>query len=64
MIATHNIKVDGRWVHAGEEYEREEAKAEAPVKKVEEPESKPEEKPAKEEPKAKTAPTRRKKTSG
>lgn len=23
MIATHNIKVNGRWYHAGEEYEPE-----------------------------------------
>ena len=50
MIATHNIKVNGRWVMAGEEYE-----PEKPVKKAEKAEKKPEVKaeaePVKEEPK-------------
>ena len=27
MIATHNIKVNGKWIHAGEEYTLEEAVA-------------------------------------
>ena len=64
MIASHNIKVNGRWVKAGEEYQPEE-KAEKPVKKAAEPkpEKKPEEKPEQEEPKAKTSPSRRKKIS-
>ena len=64
MIATHNIKVNGRWVKAGEEYQLEE-KAEKPVKKAAEPkpEKVPEEKPEKEEPKAKNSPSRRKKIS-
>ena len=70
MIADHNIKVNGRWIMAGEEDEAE------PVKKVEKPEKKPEvkaeEKPVKEEPKAepvkeeskpKTTASRRKKLS-
>ena len=40
MIATHNIKVNGRWIHAGEHYElpgqaKEPEKA-APVKPEEE----------------------------
>lgn len=71
MIATHNIKVNGRWVVAGEEYQPEEPeknqeeqvekleKLEKPVKQ----ETVQEEKPAKEEPKAKTTSTRRKKIS-
>ena len=71
MIADHNIKVNGRWIMAGEEYE-----AEVPVKKVEKaekkPEAKAEEKPVKAEPKAEsvneepkpnTAANRRKKVS-
>ena len=71
MIADHNIKVNGRWIMAGEEYE-----AEQPVQKVEKPEKKPEVKaeekpvkaepkaePVKEEPKAKTTASRRKKLS-
>ena len=51
MIATHNIKVNGRWVRAGESYEAEkpEKKAEKPVK---EPEKKLDEKPVEEVPKA------------
>lgn len=69
MIASHNIKVNGRWVKAGEEYQPEE-KAENPVKKAVEPkpEKKPEAEtpkaePEKAEPKAKTSPSRRKKIS-
>ena len=70
MIATHNIKVNGKWIHAGEEYTLEEAEAPAvaeepveqdipelaPVEEAEEPKS---------EPKAETKPrsTRRKKIS-
>ena len=70
MIATHNIKVNGRWIHAGEEYHVEQPvapkKAEAPkaekaVEKPVVPEVKVPE--VKEEPKAKT-PARRKKISG
>ena len=67
MIATHNIKVNGRWVVAGEEYTPEEpVKQEEQVEKSEEPvkqETIQEEIPVKEEPKAKTTSTRRKKTS-
>lgn len=40
MIATHNIKVNGRWIRAGEEYEPEQV---VTPKKVEEAERKPEE---------------------
>ena len=50
MIATHNIKVNGRWVQAGEYYE-----AEEPEKKAEEPVKVPEEKPVEESPKEETA---------
>jgi len=67
MIATHNIKVNGRWVAAGEEYEEkpevnpveEELKAE-PEPVEEAPEA---EEPEKEEPKPKRTTTRRKKIS-
>ena len=71
MIATHNIKVNGRWVHAGEEYTVEKP---VPQKAAEEPkkEVKPEQpavevekkaEPAVEsKPKAATS-TRRKSTS-
>lgn len=33
MIATHNIKVNGRWIHAGEEYEPETVVTEMPAEK-------------------------------
>ena len=33
MIATHNIKVNGRWIHAGEEYEPEMVVTETPAEK-------------------------------
>ena len=66
MIATHNIKVNGRWIRPGEEYEPEEKAevkpAEKPVKKVEEKpvvKETPKAEPVKETPKPKT-PTRRK----
>lgn len=61
MIATHNIKVNGRWIHPGEEYEEEKAvKAEGTAKKVEKPaESTPKAAPEKETQKPKTS-TRRK----
>lgn len=64
MIATHNIKVNGRWIHAGEEYELEPTvKAEEPetvkeAPEAEAPDAEPEQKP---EPKPKTS--RRKKIS-
>lgn len=55
MIATHNIKVNGRWIHAGEEYEpetvvttepaEEPAKPEVQEEPAEEAEKKAEEKP-------------------
>ena len=55
MIATHNIKVNGRWIHAGEEYEpeavvttehaEEPAKPEVQAEPAEEAEKKAEEKP-------------------
>ena len=69
MIATHNIKVNGRWYHAGEEYELEEVKTpevaevleEIPIPPVAQEEPAKQEEP-KEEPKLKT-PTRRKKVS-
>ena len=69
MIATHNIKVNGVWVQAGEKYDPEKRKPEElpeeePVKeepKVEEPEAEAE--PEKEEPKPKRTTTRRKKIS-
>ena len=39
MIATHNVKVNGRWVHAGEEYgEKEAPRTKAEDVKAEEPE--------------------------
>ena len=44
MIATHNIKVNGRWVAAGEEYKEEAEKK--PARKPAEPKA---EKPAEEE---------------
>ena len=67
MIATHNIKVNGRWYRAGEEYKLpKENAAEEPVSvpdipsvKVEEPEAEA----PKEEAKPKTT-SRRKKISG
>ena len=38
MIATHNIKVNGRWIHAGEKYEPETIVTEKPVEEsAEEP---------------------------
>lgn len=68
MIATHNIKVNGRWILAGQEYDAEPAKKEKPAEKAErKPEVKEEEVPAvKEEPKQEEKPktaTRRKKIS-
>ena len=78
MIATHNIKVNGRWVKAGEEYELEVLAKEKPVE-AEPAEEKPAEEPVEETPVAeepeqektaeeeKPAPktsTRRKKISG
>ena len=68
MIATHNIKVNGRWIQAGEEYNAEPVKE---TKPAEEAERKPEEKEpevpaAVEEPKQEAKPksaTRRKKIS-
>lgn len=49
MIATHNIKVNGRWVAAGEEYEPDVTPEEKPVEvKAEQKETQ------KEEPKPKT----------
>ena len=66
MIATHNIKVNGRWILAGEEYEPE---AVVTPEKAEEAERKPEKQEApvettekKAEEKPKTA-SRRKKIS-
>lgn len=65
MIATHNIKVNGRWIHAGEEYEAEERKTPKKEKAEDKPaapavEEKQEEKPVENKPK--TA-ARRKKMS-
>ena len=66
MIATHNIKVNGRWIRAGEEYETEQAEVQVTA---EEAEHKPEKQEApveaaekKAEEKPKTA-SRRKKIS-
>ena len=47
MIATHNIKVNGKWVLAGEEYEPEVTQMQIPVEPVKEvtetePEAEPE----------------------
>lgn len=66
MKATHNIKVNGKWILAGEEYEiKEKAKkaetAEAPGKTEEESEEESEdESKAEPETKEKTTPSRRK----
>ena len=56
MIATHNIKVNGRWISAGEEYGAKEAKVakETSAAPVEE---------ATETPKQKATASRRKKTA-
>ena len=70
MIATHNIKVNGKWIHAGEEY-AEEAEtpvvAEEPVEQdIPEPAPAEEAEEPKSEPKAEAKPrstTRRKKIS-
>lgn len=50
MIATHNIKVNGRWYHAGEELPGEETAPKKAEKPVEVPEVPKEEEPVKEEP--------------
>ena len=68
MIATHNIKVNGRWILAGEEYEPETVVTEKPAEKAErKPEVKEPEFPVVvEEPKQAEKPktsTRRKKIS-
>ena len=47
MIATHNIKVNGKWVLAGEEYEPADTREQVPVEPVKEvtetePEAEPE----------------------
>lgn len=66
MIATHNIKVNGRWIHAGEEYDAEPVKETKPAEKAErKPETKEPEAPAvkevpKQEEKPKSAPRRKK----
>lgn len=68
MIATHNIKVNGRWIHAGEEYEpakevtpkKAEKTEQTPVVQEEVPVEKAEKK-AEEKPK--TSASRRKKIS-
>ena len=60
MIATHNIKVNGRWVKPGEEYGEEKKAAPKKVSEpVKEPENNAAEVPVKEEPKARST-TRRK----
>ena len=68
MIATHNIKVNGRWVAAGEEYEPEIPVNEEPAEMLETAEAveePAEEKSAEEEkPAPKPASARRKKTTG
>ena len=69
MIATHNIKVNGRWIHAGEEYGEKAPKApKQAIEPVAEPDIPvPEEKvPEEKEQKTETKPrstTRRKKIS-
>lgn len=67
MIATHNIKVNGRWIHTGEEYGEPVEQTEmelTPVEAVtEEPEAKqeePQEEPVQEAPKTRS---RRKSTA-
>lgn len=58
MKATHNIKVNGRWILAGEEYEiKEKARKAEPAEAPEKPE---EESKADTETKEKTTPSRRK----
>lgn len=62
MIATHNIKVNGRWIRAGEEYGEPEQKESVKVtEKV--PETEPVKEEQKAEPKPKTTASRRKKIS-
>ena len=66
MIATHNIKVNGRWYHAGEELPEAKADPKKAEKPVEAPEVSEPETPVKEEPKTETKAkwsTRRKKIS-
>lgn len=60
MIATHNIKVNGKWIRAGEEYGEPEQKAKAAEKA---PEAEPVKEEPKAEPKPKTTASRRKKIS-
>lgn len=62
MKATHNIKVNGRWILAGEEYEiKEKAKEAEPVKDPEKSDAESEEESkAEPETKEKTTPSRRK----
>lgn len=62
MIATHNIKVNGKWIRAGEEYGEPEQKKPAKVAEKA-PEAEPVEEEPKAEPKAKTTASRRKKIS-
>jgi len=66
MIATHNIKVNGRWIHAGEEYEAEEQKTPKKNVKAEDKPDAPTVAEAREEQPAETKPktaARRKKIS-
>ena len=62
MIATHNIKVNGRWYAAGEEYEVEEPQAVKETAVAEEvvSEAAPQAEEPKASPKPRTASTRRK----
>lgn len=62
MKATHNIKVNGRWILAGEEYEiKEKARKAELVKDPEKSDAESEEEPkAEPETKEKTTPSRRK----
>lgn len=63
MIATHNIKVNGKWVLAGEEYEPEVTQMEIPVEPVKEEPAVEAEPEKAEEPKAEPKPrTTRKST--
>lgn len=62
MIASHNIKVNGRWILAGQEYEPEEKKAPVKAEPAAEPEAPVKEPEKKEEAKPKST-ARRKKVS-
>ena len=66
MIATHNIKVNGRWYKAGEEYEAEQPRQEEPAAEIpvtEVPAEEPAQKEPEPAPKARTSARRKNTTS-